>query len=67
MVCAIVVEITIKMKTIVRKPFKDKNLHASPQNFRQLDCFNQCDLTLIILFNIDHLFAHSEVVTTNAI
>ena len=28
----------------------------------QLNDFNYCYLTLIILFNINHLFAHSEVV-----
>ena len=26
-------------------------------------CFNYCYQTLLILFNINHLFAHSEVVT----
>ena len=29
----------------------------------QLNGFNYCYLTLIIQFNINHLFAHSEVVT----
>ena len=33
----------------------------------QLDGFNYCYLTLIILFNIDHLFADSEVVTSIAV
>ena len=33
----------------------------------QLNDFNFCYLTLIILFNIDHLLAHSEVVTSIAI
>ena len=30
----------------------------------QLNSFNYCNLTLIILFNINYLFAHSEVVTS---
>ena len=33
----------------------------------QLNGFNYCYITLIILFNIHHLFAHSEVVTSIAI
>ena len=33
----------------------------------QLSCFNYCHLTLIILFNNNHLFAHSKVVTSIAI
>ena len=33
----------------------------------QLNGLNYCYLTLIILFNINHLFADSEVVTTIAI
>ena len=33
---------------------------ASPQ----LNGFNYCYLRLIILFNINHLFVHSEVVTS---
>ena len=32
-----------------------------------LNCFNYSTLTLIILFNINHLFVHSEVVTDIAI
>ena len=32
----------------------------------QLNGFNYCDLTLIILFNNNHLFAHCEVVTNIA-
>ena len=35
--------------------------------FTQLNSFNYCYLSLIILFNIDHLFADSEVVTSIAI
>ena len=33
----------------------------------QLNSFNYCSLTLIILFNINHLFAHCEVFTSIAI
>ena len=33
----------------------------------QLIGFKYCYLTLIILFNINHLFAHSEVVSSVAI
>ena len=33
----------------------------------QLNGFNYCYLTLIILFNINHLFAYSEVVSSIAI
>ena len=33
----------------------------------QLNGFNYCYLTLIILFNINNLFVHSEVVTIIAI
>ena len=32
----------------------------------QFNGFSNCWLTLIILFNINHLFAHSEMVTTTA-
>ena len=32
--------------------------------FTQLDGFNYCYRTLIILYNINHLFAHSEVITS---
>ena len=34
---------------------------------RQLNGFNYCYLTLIILFNINYLFAHSEMVLSIAI
>ena len=34
---------------------------------KQLNGFNDCYLTLIILFNINHLFARSEVVASSAI
>ena len=33
----------------------------------QLNGFNYCNLTLIILFNINHLFEHNEVITNIAI
>ena len=33
----------------------------------QLNGFNYCYLALIILFNINHLLAHSEMVTSIAI
>ena len=33
----------------------------------QLNGFNYCHQTLIILFNINHLFAHSKMVTSIAI
>ena len=33
----------------------------------QLDGFNYCYLTIKFLFNINHLFIHSEVVTNIAI
>ena len=33
----------------------------------QLNDFNYCYLTLTILFNVDHLFADSEVLASNAI
>ena len=33
----------------------------------RLNSFNYCYQTLIILFNINHLIAHSEVVTSIAI
>ena len=33
----------------------------------RLNGFNYCNLTLIILININNLFAHSEVVSTIAI
>ena len=32
----------------------------------QVNSFNHCFLTLIILFNINHLFGHSEVLTSIA-
>ena len=35
--------------------------------YTQLNGFKYCYLTLIILFNIDHLFAYSEVAKNNAI
>ena len=34
---------------------------------KQLSVFNYCYLTLIILFNINNSFAHSEVVASIAI
>ena len=42
-------------------------LHISISNFTQLDDFNYFYQTLKILFNINHLFAHSEEVTSIAI
>ena len=33
----------------------------------QLNGFNYCDLTLIFLYDINHLFAHSEMVSSIAI
>ena len=43
-------------------------LHTSPAIVStQLNSFNYCNVTQIFLFNINHLFAHSEVVSSIAI
>ena len=64
-----IVEITIKMKTIVRKALMIKLklicLHTGIAIVStQLIGFNYCYLTFIILFNNNHLFSLSEVVTS---